>query len=302
MLDERGGKLDLGEELDIGPLGKLPPREECPICMRVMPIHPKLHAYATCCGKTICGGCNLQHIIKSKELAAESFQTPAPYACPFCRTVVRRSDEERLAQLRKRVELKDPTAMWHLSAHYDRGGLGLPVDQAKCIELLRQSSDLGCHSSQYQLGYYYHNGEMGLEQNDEEALNYWGKAAEGGDLMSRHNLGYMACKSDDSVAAMRHLRLSASGGHRGSMSIITGFFKEGCIHHADLAETLQAFYRAGAELRSEERDQFIAYKERGEVPQILQQRRNGFREMRQMAERTEILLEIVQLLRASYNI
>ena len=34
-LEKRGGKLDVGTEKDIGPLGKVPAREECPICMRV---------------------------------------------------------------------------------------------------------------------------------------------------------------------------------------------------------------------------------------------------------------------------
>jgi len=35
-LNERGGKLSLGEELDIGPLEKRPPREECPttVCVK----------------------------------------------------------------------------------------------------------------------------------------------------------------------------------------------------------------------------------------------------------------------------
>ena len=37
-LARRGGKLDLGNELDLGPLPDQPPREECPICMRVLPI------------------------------------------------------------------------------------------------------------------------------------------------------------------------------------------------------------------------------------------------------------------------
>ena len=30
-IDKRGGKVDLGTEMDLGPLGKLPPQEECPI-------------------------------------------------------------------------------------------------------------------------------------------------------------------------------------------------------------------------------------------------------------------------------
>ena len=39
-------------------------------------------------------------------------------------------------------------------------------------------------------------------------------------------------------------------------------FEKNLLHHADLAETLQAFYLARAELRSENRDQYIAFLKR----------------------------------------
>ena len=55
-LDKRGGKLDVGTEKNVGPLGQLPPQEECPICMRVMPLHDNLQVYNACCGKMICCG------------------------------------------------------------------------------------------------------------------------------------------------------------------------------------------------------------------------------------------------------
>ena len=60
-LEKRGGKLDIGTEKDLGPLGKVPPREECPICMRALPLSEQESTYAVCCGKSVCGGCALQH-------------------------------------------------------------------------------------------------------------------------------------------------------------------------------------------------------------------------------------------------
>ena len=42
ILDQRGGKLDVGTEKDLGPLAALPPKEECPICMHVLPLHTVL--------------------------------------------------------------------------------------------------------------------------------------------------------------------------------------------------------------------------------------------------------------------
>ena len=93
-----------------------------------------------------------------------------------------------MARLRKRVELKDPKAMRDMALYYGDGDFGLPVDQAKCIELLRQSAGLGFPNAQFNLGNYYDDGEMGLEQNKEEASKCYKVAAEGGYLAARHNL------------------------------------------------------------------------------------------------------------------
>jgi hypothetical protein len=246
ILDQRGGRLDVGTELDVGPLGKLPPREECPICMRVMPIPLTLHRYSVCCGKTLCCGCSFKHHIQCEE------QT-----CAFCRTAASKSDEEVLAPLRKRAELKDPIGLCKLALGYGYGKHGLSVDQAKCIELMRQSAGLGCLEAQYQLGSLYNSGEMGLKRDENEALKYWKKAAACGHLASLHDFGYTELNNDNYVAAMRHLRLSASGGYRDSMEALISGFECCLLRHADLAGTVQAFYLARAEMRSKDRDYYI---------------------------------------------
>ena len=266
-LDKRGGKLDVGTELDVGPLEKPPPREECPICMQVLPIHENLQTYTYCCGKTLCGACDHQHWLKTPEVRTEGGQIAVPRTCAFCRTAVPGSDEEMLAQLSKRVELKDPEALKNLALCYGRGyymdyGFGhqeLPVDQAKCIELLRQSAGLGYPPAQYTLGNFYDDGAMGLEQNEAKALEYWEKAAEGGHLKARHNLGCTEDENGNENAAMRHWRVSASGGYKASMDALISCFEGGFLHHEDLAETLQAMYRCRAELKSEDRDKYIKH-------------------------------------------
>jgi TPR repeat protein len=169
------------------------------------------------------------------------------------------SDEEILARLGKRVERNDPKALINMAMYYGRGHLGLPVDQGKCIELLRESAGLGCPEAEYNLGQFHDAGAMGLEQNEEEALKCWEKAAECGVVDARHNLGCTAYENSEVVAAMRHLRLSAAGGVRASMIILIARFEEGFLHHGDLAETLQAMYRARAEMWSKNRVQHIAY-------------------------------------------
>ena len=251
VLEKRGGRLDVGTEVDLGPLGKLPPREECPICMRVLPNHTTLQVYAPCCGKIICGGCELQHQMKNGK------QTETP--CAFCREPISESDEKTLAWVGKRVECNDLRAMREVALAYGYGRHGLSVDQTKCIELLRQSADLGYPQAQSQLGTFYHDGGMGLEQNYEEALKYWQKAAEGGEVLAWHNRGCFEYGNDNHVAAVRHFRMSASGGYRISMENLIICFEVGLVHHGDLAEVLQAFYLARAERRSKDRDLYIEH-------------------------------------------
>jgi TPR repeat protein len=248
-LEKRGGKLDLGDEMDLGPMEKLPPQEECPICMRVLPLNQRLQTYANCCGKTLCCGCNFQHQMKSEE----------SLTCAFCRTAVPESDEEILPRLMKRVELKDPQALFCVAMAYKNGHYGLPVDQIKCLDLMRRSAGLGTQEAQYQLETFHRFGEMGLEQNEEEAHKYLEKAAEGGFMFARHNLGIVEFRSGNEVAAMRHLRLSASAGFRTSMEPLIDCFEKGLLRHGDLAETLQAMHLSRAEMKSEDRDKYISY-------------------------------------------
>ena len=151
------------------------------------------------------------------------------------------------------------------------GQLGLPVDKSKCIDLLRESADLGCPGSQHQLGVFYLNGEMGLKQNEEEALRHWEQAAESGHVQAQHSLGCikaeqsycrntsLSIRRTNHIAAMRHFRTAASAGYRISMDSLIARFELGFLHHGDLAETLQAMYRSRAELKSEGRDQYTKY-------------------------------------------
>ena len=168
--------------------------------------------------------------------------------------------------MRKRVHLKDPQALFNLALHYKSGDFELPVDHAKCLELLREAVDLGFSDAQYQLGSFYDTGAMGLDQNEEKPLEYWEKAAEKGDLDAHHNLGAKEVLHRNDVAAMRHWRFSASGGIRLSMEGLIGCcFEDGLLRHSDLAETLQAMYRSRAEMKSEDRDEYIKHlKEIGE--------------------------------------
>lgn len=218
--------------------------------MRAMPLHEKLLFYFPCCGKTVCGGCEYQHEMKRREQVV-------PPSCAFCRTAQVESAEEDLARTRKRAELKDPHAVYNMAVAYGTGRRGLPLDMAKCHDLLHQAAGLGYVHAQYQLGLYHHFGNRGLERSEGKALEYFKVAAEGGHILARHSVGCMAHANGDILATMRHLRVAASGGYLRSKADLMRCFKDGLFHHSDLAATLQAMYLARADMRSEGRDKFI---------------------------------------------
>ena len=161
--------------------------------------------------------------------------------------------------------------MCTLAMHHGRGKRGLPVDEAKCIDLLREAAGLGFPDANFQLGKFHHNGEMGFEQNMEEAIKYCKKAAECGHVIARHNLGCAEDENNHHVAAMRHLRLAASGGYRKSMNRLIDYFENGLLRHVDVADTLRGFSRSRAEMKSEYRDQYISYLKRtGEYEEYME--------------------------------
>ena len=275
-LEKRGGKLDLGTEKDMEPpLDLPPPRDKCLLCTQALPIHTMLQTYSVCCGKIICGGCDLQLQWESqKRSTAErggQETPPAAPACAFCKRAHPESDDDKLTLLSRRVECRDPEALCSMAMVHGYGQLGLPVDQTKCIDLLREAADLGSPGAQHQLGVFYLNGEMGLAQNEEEALKHWEQAAESGHVQAQHSLGCMKAEQSycrntslsirctNHVAAMRHFRMAASAGYRISMESLIARFELGFLHHSDLAETLQEMYRSRSELKSEGRDQYIKY-------------------------------------------
>ena len=147
--------------------------------------------------------------------------------------------------------------MYNMAMAHGHGKGGLPVDQARCIELLQYSAGLGYPRANYQLGAYHHADLMGLERNGDQAFEYWEEAAKGGDVRARHNLALFVGPGN-AVTAMRHWRLAASAGDRLAMDhIIVNCFEGGFLRHGDLAEILQVMYRSRAETRSEDRDLYI---------------------------------------------
>ena len=274
ILEERGDRADEGERL--GPLLQsstcMPPREECPICMRVLPIEEDLSSYATCCGQSICCGCYLEQERSLDAMNEERFsngQPLLPMTCAFCREVQARSGEEAHERAKKRMELLDKQAMLGVALSYRDGYVGsdagvVPVDEEKSVELIRQAADLGSAEAHYRLGMLYITGEMGVDIDEQKSDFHYKEAATGGHVIACHNLAFLAYKRGETKQAMQYWRLSASARMGPSINSLIVCFENAFIRHSDLAEVLQAKDKACLEMKSEARDRAIAIlKEQG---------------------------------------
>mmetsp|Transcript_22663 Transcript_22663/g.65256 ORF Transcript_22663/g.65256 Transcript_22663/m.65256 type:complete len:351 (+) Transcript_22663:161-1213(+) len=253
-------RRDTAEEGEcLGPLEEPPPREECPICMRVLPIEEELGSYMTCCGKILCSGCLLEQEKRLDALNAER-------TCAFCRTVAAKSPEEQHQRELRRMVMKDRVAILGVALNFRDGCVGpsrstgiVPVDKAKSVELLRQAADLGSEGAHYRLGMLHQTGEMGVTINEAKAMSHYEEAAERGHVFSRHNLGVVAYGGDNKTLAMRHFRIAAAAGYGQSIDGLILCFEDAVMRHSDLAESLQARDRAQLEMKSEARDHAMAH-------------------------------------------
>ena len=170
-------------------------REECPICMLMLPCRDDETAYMECCGKTICNGC--RHCLTRN-------------CCPFCNAVYR--EPEIINRLFERVEkYNDPEAMVVLGGCYNEGLRGLPVDKPKAFGLFRCASELGCAGGHYNLASAYELGN-GTEVDRKKAVHHFQIAAMMGNMLARHNLGATEANNGNKQRAMKHFMIAAESG------------------------------------------------------------------------------------------
>ena len=125
--DQLGGRLTVfvteEELMDSG--HELPEGYTCPLCCLPIALPAAKHSLLeTCCMKRICKGC----VVASRQRGMGN-------VCAFCRTPTPGSGAATLAQVRKRVDAKDPSAIDYLAHAYYDGDYGLQQDIPRSIEL-----------------------------------------------------------------------------------------------------------------------------------------------------------------------
>jgi hypothetical protein len=236
-------------ELHDEALFKEPPdREECDICMLTLPLNPEEQKYQPCCGKVLCVGC-----------IYSAFEADNRKLCPFCRTPAATSEGEALERIKKRAEGDDAVAIHQLGSYYCNGGMGLPQDNNKAMELWLKAGELGCMSSYYNIGDCYYFGQ-GVERDMKKAKQYYEFAAMGGVATARNDLACVEADAGNMDRAMKHWMISAGAGHDDSLKNIRECFFEGHATKDDFEKALRAHKEAQDDMRSDQREEAAAYR------------------------------------------
>jgi hypothetical protein len=249
-----------------------PAKEDCPICFLPMPVKlfscmslsdatissvpisdyvnanermsgVETEEYYECCGKGICKGCSI------------SFITSGNYrTCPFCKAdKMNKTDEERVAQLVKRVEANDARAICAMACYHRHGHvIGLQQDYERAMELWTRAAALGSSFAHNNLaGVYHEGGDL------KKAKFHFEAAAMAGHEVARNKLAFMEAKSGNMERGAKHWIIAASAGDYDAMQFLIISFRNGRVSRVDLDSTLTAYNDSCKEMRSEARDNFI---------------------------------------------
>eukprot|EP00956_Cyclotella_meneghiniana_P015732 scaffold24401_cov42-Cyclotella_meneghiniana.AAC.8 len=217
-----------------------PAREDCPICMQMLPLDDSSWGYHACCGKFICTGCVI---------------SLTRNCCPFCNaTGATTTNDEWKKMIEERIKkYNDPYALLVLGNCYGYGDRGFPVDHTKAVELYKSASKLGCAVAHYNLGNSYILGR-GVDEDMNKAKHHYEMAAMIGHVTARHYLGAMEWKNGKHVGAMRHFMIAAKSGYHESLENVKIGFKWGIVMKEDFEKTLRCYQASQDEMRSEHRD------------------------------------------------
>lgn len=221
-----------------------PPNKVCPICVLPLPLLDENQFYQSCCGKTLCSGCARTRVMQEQK-------------CPCCNVPNFRSEEEKVAAIKARVEAGDVSAMNILGGYYQDGHI-VPQSTREAIELWKSAGKLGGAGSYNMLANHYFN-----EKDMKKAIHYWELGAMGGHVFSRDSLGMIEESVNNNFKrAIMNYKISAACGCDESMERIKIFFKDKLVTKEDYRKALCAHKEARDGMKSEQRDAANIYFEK----------------------------------------
>jgi len=131
-------------------------------------------------------------------------------------------------------------------------GYGCEEDEARSLELARESSGRGSRYGQVTLGELHHSGAGGLAQDDDQAVAFWRLAAAQGLDAAQLSLGVMhrygaEGLAKDNAQALALYRLAAAQGLDGAQGNLGHMYDNGEGVAQDYAEALRWYHLAAAQ-------------------------------------------------------
>ena len=206
--------------------------------------------YMSCCGKTICSGCDYAPLYDNQGNEVDNEK------CPFCRTPDPTSVEEVNERYKKRMELNDPIAIYYQGNNYRDGRRGFAKDYTKALELYHQAGELGDARAYNNIGNSYQSGR-GVEV-DNKKVYFYELAAMGGDALARYNLGNMEAFAGNIDRAIKHYMIAVGSGHSNSLNQIKRLYSIGHATKEDYMKALQSYQTYLGEIKSPQRDKAAA--------------------------------------------
>ena len=227
---------------------RLEEEDDCPICRLPLPLEGKTSKFKVCCMTKVCNGC----MLAARKRGMRD--------CPFCRTPTPKKSQV-ISMIQKRVDARDPVAIYHLGSQYYTGYHGLEKEVTRAVELYEHAAELGLKEAHHNLGCLYDIG-TDVEKDTAKAVLHWEAAAVKGDVAARYNLGWEERAAGNHDLALQHWMISAKLGDQDSLDEVRNMFVDGLATKADYADALRGHQSAVEEMRSLDREEALALSKR----------------------------------------
>ena len=98
-----------------------------------------------------------------------------------------------------------------------------------------------------------------MERDNNKADHYYELAAMGGDETARNNLGWSEARAGNWDRAIKHWLIATGDGYDDSVKGIQQLYTDGHATKEDYTKALLAYQKCIDEIRSEQRDQAVAF-------------------------------------------
>ena len=233
-----------------------PKRDECPICMAPFPLDDSMLHFLSCCGTTVCKGCDFSYklsVFKENLRRKDSAKSTLEKKCPFCRAPPCKGNVEDKNRMFALVRKGNARAM---------AQLGMFIINLDCsndclvrgTRLFQFAADRGEPTALYELGQsYLGKGGLKVDEDLAKGKQYLRLSAMFGNAHARHNLGCLSYDRGEKEDAVAHWILSTEAGLKSSADKLIKCQSEGLIHREFLEEILRDMQAVCDEWETDER-------------------------------------------------